>query len=110
MTELRDEAAKLTRPIFERLVVEFEKELNAVALRRAEELTQMGIPLYTDGLNSAGSQHREFAIHSDPLVTAWQCRRECARHTALNIGRETSIGAVQYLCSDEEKTPFQWLA
>ena len=28
MTELRDEAIKLTRPIFERLVVEFDRELN----------------------------------------------------------------------------------
>jgi hypothetical protein len=109
MNELRDEAAKLARPIFERLVVEFDKELNAVALRREDELTQMGIPIYTDGLNSAGYPQRVFAIHSDPLVTAWQCRRECARHTALNIGRETSIGTVQYLCTDEQKTPFQWL-
>jgi hypothetical protein len=73
MNELRDEAVRLARPVFERLVVEFDKELNAVALRREEELTQMGIPLYSDGLNSAGYQHREFAIHSDPLVTAWQC-------------------------------------
>jgi hypothetical protein len=47
MNELRDEAAKLVRPIFERLVVEFDKELNAVALSREEELTQMGIPIYT---------------------------------------------------------------
>ena len=47
MTELRDDAIKLTRPIFERLVVEFDKELNAVALRREKELTQMGIPIYT---------------------------------------------------------------
>jgi hypothetical protein len=109
MNELRDEAAKLARPIFERLVDEFDKELNAIALRREEELTQMGIPLYSDGLNSAGYQHREFAIHSDPLVTAWQCRRECVRHSALNVGAETSIAAVQFLCTDEEKTPFQWL-
>ena len=109
MNELRDEATKLVRPIFERLVVEFDKELNAVALRREEELTQMGIPIYSDGLNSAGYEQRDFAIHGDPLVTAWQCRRECARHSAINIGGETSIGAVQYLCSDESPVPFQWL-
>jgi hypothetical protein len=109
MNELRAEAIKLARPIFERLVVEFDKELNAIALRREEQMTAMGIPFYSDGLNSAGYPHREFAIHSDPLVTAWQCQRECARHTALNIGRETSIGAVQYLCTDEEHVPFQWL-
>ena len=44
------------------------------------------------------------------IVTGWQCRRECVRHSALNVGRDNAIGAVQYLCTDEEKTPFQWLA
>ena len=32
MNELRNEAAKLVRPIFERLVAAFDKELNDVAL------------------------------------------------------------------------------
>jgi hypothetical protein len=48
MNELRDEAAKLARLIFERLVVEFDQALQAIALRREEELTAMGIPLFTD--------------------------------------------------------------
>ena len=110
LNELREEAAKLVRPIFERLVVEFDNALQASALSREEELTQMGIPIYSDGLNSAGYPQRDFAIHADPIVTAWQCRRECVRHSALNIGSETSIGAVQYLlCTDEQKPPFQWL-
>ena len=109
LNELREEAAKLVRPIFERLVVEFDNALQATALSREAELTQMGIPIYSDGLNSAGYPQRDFAIHGDPIVTAWQCRRECARHSALNIGAETSVGAVQHLCTDDAKTPFQWL-
>jgi hypothetical protein len=43
MNELREEAAKLTRPIFERLTVEFDRALQAIALQREEELTAMGI-------------------------------------------------------------------
>jgi hypothetical protein len=107
--KMPDHAKTEARPIFERLVVEFDKELKAIALRREEELTTIGIPLFSDKQDARGVAYRDFAIYSDPLVTAWQCRRECARHSALNIGRETSIGAVQYLCTDEEHTPFQWL-
>jgi hypothetical protein len=34
MTELRDEAIKLAKPIFERLTAEFDRQLNATALQR----------------------------------------------------------------------------
>ena len=71
--ELRGEAVKLVRPIFERLVEEFAKELNAVALQRESELQAMGIPLYSDRLDSAGYPCREFPVHADPIVTGWQC-------------------------------------
>jgi hypothetical protein len=82
LNELREEAVKLVRPIFERLVEEFDKELNAVALQRESELQAMGIPLYCDRLDSAGYPSREFPVHADPIVTGWQCRRECVRHSA----------------------------
>ena len=109
LNELRDEAAKLTRPIFERLTVEFDKELQAIALRREEELTAMGIPLYADKQDARGVAYRDYSIYNDPLVTAWQCRRECVRHRGLNIDKDNAIACVQYLCTDEEHTPFQWL-
>jgi hypothetical protein len=109
LNELREEAVKLVRPIFERLVEEFDKELNAVALQRESELQAMGIPLYCDRLDSAGYPSREFPVHADPIVTGWQCRRECVRHSALNVDRDNAIGAVQYLCTDESHAPFQWL-
>jgi hypothetical protein len=48
LNELREEAGKLTRPIFERLTVEYDKELHALALRREEELTAMGIHLFVN--------------------------------------------------------------
>jgi hypothetical protein len=44
LNELRDEAAKLVTPIFERLVEEFDRDLQAIALRRKEELITMGVP------------------------------------------------------------------
>jgi hypothetical protein len=109
LNELREEAAKLVRPIFERLVEAFDKELNAVALQRESELQAMGIPLYSDRVDAAGYPYREFPVHADPIVTGWQCRRECARHSALNVGRENAIGAVQFLCTEESHVPFQWL-
>jgi hypothetical protein len=109
LNELREEAVKLVRPIFERLVEAFDKELNAVALQRESELQAMGIPLYSDRLDSAGYPSREFPVHADPIVTGWQCRRECVRHSALNVDGGNAIGAAQYLCSDESPVPFQWL-
>jgi hypothetical protein len=48
LNELREASVKLVRPIFERLVEEFDKELNAIALQRESELQAMGIPLYYD--------------------------------------------------------------
>jgi hypothetical protein len=109
LAELREEAAKLTRPIFERLTVEYDKELNALALRREEELTAMRIHLFVHKEDHKGQQHKDYTIYSDPLVTAWQCRRECVRHRSLNIDQDNSIACVQWLCTDEEHTPFQWL-
>jgi hypothetical protein len=106
---LREEAIKLVRPIFERLVEEFDKELNAVALQRESELQAMGIPLYSDRLDSAGYPSREFPVDADPIVTGWQCRRECFRHSALHIDGGNAIGCIQFLCSDESPIPFQWL-
>ena len=42
LNELREEAAKLVRPIFERLVVQFDNALQATALSREAELTPDG--------------------------------------------------------------------
>ena len=109
LNELREESIKLARPIFERLVEVFDKELNSVALQRESELQAMGISLYSDRLDSAGYPCREFPVHADPIVTGWQCRRECARQFCPTVDRATAIGAVQFLCSDESPIPFQWL-
>lgn len=109
LSELRVEAEKLAKPIFERLVNEFDKELSAVALRREEELQQMGIPIYVDRQNDHGDHHKEYSVYADPIVTAWQCRRECVRHRSLNIDKDNSIACVQWLCTFETHTPFQWL-
>jgi hypothetical protein len=106
LNELREASVKLVRPIFERLVVELDKELNAIALQRESELQPMGIPLYYDRVDTAGYPYREFPVHADPIVTGWQCRRECVRASALNVGRDNAIGAVQYLCTDESHVPF----
>jgi hypothetical protein len=59
----------------------------------------MGIHLFIDKEDHRG----------DPLVIAWQCRRECVRHRGLNIDQDNAIACVQWLCTDEEHTPFQWL-
>jgi hypothetical protein len=74
LTDLRDEAIKLARPIFERLVVEFDKELHSVALHREEELSKMGVALFSDRWTDRG-EVRDFALYGDPVVTGWQCRR-----------------------------------
>jgi hypothetical protein len=62
LNELRDEAAKLTRPIFERLVDEFDRELQAIALRREEELTAMGIPIFSDKQDSRGVVYPDYTV------------------------------------------------
>jgi hypothetical protein len=98
LSELRNEAAKLTRPVFERLVAEFDKELQAIALRREEELTAMGVPLYTDKEDARGHKYKDYTVSTDPLVTAWQCRRECVRHRSLNIDKDNAVACMQYLC------------
>ena len=69
----------------------------------------MGIHLFIDKEDHRGHQYKDYTIHSDPLVTAWQCRRECVRHRGLNIDQDNAIACVQWLCTDEEHTPFQWL-
>ncbi len=96
--ELRAEAEKLTRPIFERLTTEFDAQLKAVALRREEEITAMGIPIYIDRENDRGDRYKDYAVYADPIVlTAWQCRRECVRHRSLNIDKDNAIGCVHTL-------------
>jgi hypothetical protein len=35
----------------------------------------MAIPLYHDRENDGGDLIRQYMIYTDPLVTAWQCRR-----------------------------------
>jgi hypothetical protein len=82
-----------------------------VAIEQPEvcNFTAMGIPLYYDRVDSAGYPYREFPVHADPIVTGWQCRRECVRHRSLNVDGENAIGCVQFLCSDESPVPSQWL-
>ena len=53
-----EESIKLVRPIFERLVEAFDKELNAVALQRESELLAMGISLYSDRVDAAGYPYK----------------------------------------------------
>jgi hypothetical protein len=111
MTELREAAIALAKPIFERLVTEFDKELNATAIAREAELGKMGLAIYSDKLDQRGVQVREFALHVDPVINGWQARREIARSTAITLNHRNSIGATQYLCSDETGPfPFSWLA
>jgi hypothetical protein len=106
LNELREEAAKLTRPIFES--EQSDAGLKALALRREEELTAMGIHLFVNE-DHRGHQYKDYTIYSDPLVIAWQCRRECVRHRGLNIDKDNAIACVQWLCTEEANTPFQWL-
>jgi hypothetical protein len=37
----------------------------------------------------------------------WQCRREWLRHRSLNIDKDNAIACAQFLCTDEEHTPYQ---
>ena len=48
----------------------------------------MGIHLFIDKEDHRGHQYKDYTIYSDPLVTAWQCRRECVRHRGLNIDQD----------------------
>jgi hypothetical protein len=107
LNELREEDAKLTRPIFERLTEQSDAELKALALRREEELTAMGIHLFVNKENHHGDRYQDFALYGDPLIDAWQCRRECVRHRSLNIDKDNAIACVQWLCTEEANTPFQ---
>jgi hypothetical protein len=110
LTELRDAAIELAKPIFERLTAEFDRELNAAALHREEELTKMGVPLFSEKLSPRGEPYRDFALYSDPIVTGWQVRREIVRSTAITLSRNTSVGAIQFLTTAEPNVPFGWLA
>jgi hypothetical protein len=106
LNELCEESIKLVRPIFERLVEAFDKELNAVSLQRESELQAMGIPLYYDRVDSAGYPYREFPVHADPIVTGWQCRRECVRHRSLNVDGKTPLAACNSFASTSRRFPF----
>ena len=108
MTELRDQAIALVKPILERLVDQFDTELTEVALAREAELAKLGAPLFIDKLDTRGVAIREYPLHDDPVVTALQCRREVARRTSIVLNRETSIGACQWLTSSEQGVPFGW--
>jgi hypothetical protein len=110
MTELRQAAVELGRPIFQRLAVEFDKELHNTAIAREAELEKMGLAIYSDKLDLRGVQVREFALYSDPIIDGWQVRREIARSTAITLHPGNSIGAIQYLTTDEPNVPFSWLA
>jgi hypothetical protein len=56
-------------PILQRLVVEFDRQLVEVAVRRESELAQMRIAIYRDHLDQAGTPTRSFELHSDPTLS-----------------------------------------
>jgi hypothetical protein len=72
-------------------------------------LQQAGIPLFSEGLDTAGYLVRSFELHNDPIVNNLQVRREVCRHKILGLEEPEAIGCVQWLCSDESPSPFHWL-
>jgi hypothetical protein len=106
---LREESAKLVLPIFERLTEQFDAGLKALALRREEELTAMRIHVFVNKEHYKGHQYKDYTIYSDPLVTAWQCRRECVRHRGLNIDQDNAHCVRAVALHRRKHTPFQWL-
>ena len=100
LAKLREEALALVTPIVKRLVKSLADELNDVALTAEERLEKAGLPIRAGGV--------VWILHSDPLVTAiWSCRGK-AEKLITELSVENSIGTVQWLCTDEEHTPFHW--
>lgn len=81
-------------------------------LLRARFLSHQNVPFTESRLlisTGCGAGEGNRTVHADPIVTGWQCRRECVRHRSLNVDGGNAIACVQWLCTDEEHTPFQWL-
>jgi hypothetical protein len=108
LNELRKDAHALCIPILERLRDEFDRQLHEITIQREVELQQIGIPLFSDAIES-GHPVRRFELHNDPIVNNLHVRREMCRHKALDLEAGDAIGCVQWLCTDEPVVPFQWL-
>jgi hypothetical protein len=103
LAELRTEAfEQFAKPILRRLVKSLEAELNEAALAAEARLDKAGIPVrYSDGT---------WMLHSDAICRALWSQRNIVEKTFVAIVESgNGIPAVQWLCTDEEHTPFQWL-
>jgi hypothetical protein len=112
LAQIRKTAFVLVRPIFKRLVKSLEAELNEAALAAESRLDQAGIPIRGQAhLDRAGRPvEGEWLLHSDAICRAlWSQRNIVSKTFAALVEVGDGIPAVQFLCTDEEHTPFSWL-
>jgi hypothetical protein len=82
-------------------VIAIGNRLIASASEAEARLDKMGIPVCSNN---------SWALHGDAVCQALWSQRHIAEKTLAELHAGTSIGAVQFFVTDEEKTPFQWLS
>ena len=103
LAELRIDAAELSKEILTKLVESFDAELQEVAVAAEERLKASGITLCKQG---------DFELWHMTEVTYRHSWREIARHKLQQFDHsaaDIAIGCIQWLCTDEDGVPFQWL-
>jgi hypothetical protein len=99
--EFRKEAAALARTLLKKFIKVIDDELNETAIATEQRLDRICIPI---------KQGEKWALHEDAICCALWSQRHIAEKILVELHAGTSIGAVQFFCTDEEKTPFQWLS
>jgi hypothetical protein len=101
LAELRKEAFELVKPIFKRLIESLDDELNDSALEAEQRLDRAGVPVRNGD---------EWMLHNDAVCKAlWSCRNLVEKTFCAVAESGDGIAAVQWYCTSEEHTPFQWV-
>ena len=99
LAELRQEAIELVAPVLRRVLVSYSESLAQAALEAEARLEANGLPLRNGN---------EWVLHEDAVCRALLSCRVKVEKALFELQPLSAVGAVQFLLTNEEGTPFNW--
>ena len=101
LAELQKQAFEMAEAILGRLISDLSNQLHETTVGAEQRLSEAGLPL-RDG--------DKWLLHDDSLCKAIWSQRHISERTLSELSPDNSIGAIQWLTSDEDGVPFSWQA
>jgi hypothetical protein len=99
LQELRNQAFELTEAIFKRLIKSLDAQLLATALAGEQRLEEAELPIRSGN---------SWTLHEDAVCKAFWSQRHVVERTLGELSPDSAVGCVQWMCSDEEGTPYSF--